>query len=232
MSSSAYQNNIFIMNKSNFSKKTFSHSTVTCVHWVCNGTKHFEESEPGTIAGFEKYFQNSSKQFSSLMIGLDGSHSTETVQWLKAQAEKSHMIQFVREVKIKLNYSHRERINGVGDDGMPVDEFDLSKSTTQLKRKLTEGWVDGVLRCENFDVQTKIDLLTAASSGDINQFLPISAGLFSHAVETMQEEIKNPKVIFFPAVPLAVHEWKGNPAKLVAFSPDAIVQASESYLDH
>ena len=77
----------------------------------------------------------------------------------------------------------------------------------------------------------KIALLTTALSGNVSEFIPISLVLFTQTVEEMHSEFKNANAIFFPAFPIEHDDWKDNPAKLVAFSKNLIVDVKYSGAD-
>lgn len=214
------------MKNSTHSSFSPSKIQISCVQWVQKGTARAETLLPGSIGGFEKYFNGSDSPLSSFFIGLTGNSRFETTNWLQRQAEKLDMHQYVTEVVIETQHTYQERINGIGADGLPSSEYDLIKSTTLLKDELTQKWIRTVLEC-NLDAQMKIDLLTAASSGSINEFIPVSTFLFSKMVEKMPSEFQNARVIIFPAIPLAVNEWQGNPAKLIAFKNEAIISVKQ-----
>lgn len=96
-------------------------------------------------------------------------------------------------------------------------------ATTALKQQLTCAWSQVVMSCEQLDIQNKIDLLTAATSNDINAFLSISAHLFSKAIEGIHPEFQEARAIIFPAIPLAHEEWHGKPVKMIAFKKETII---------
>lgn len=211
------------MNNINFPKFRQSKTTVSCLQWTPKGTLPSQTLQPGHIAGFEDFFRDSPDVLSSLLIGVTGNHSTETTAWLGTQADKAGMDQHVTIVEIGLFSTYTERINGVCADGLPSYEYDTTKATVVLKNKIQEAWVHVVLRCNGFSRQEKVDLLSAAASGIINKCLPLSSYLFSKTVEAMHHEFQNARAIIFPAIPIAYSDWKGNPARLIAFRKEAII---------
>lgn len=201
-----------------------SKTVVSHVKWTPNGTPPMETIHSGQLAGFEDYFRDSPDHLSSLIIGLVGNNRLEVISWLQLQAEKIGMTQYVTDITIELIHSYVERINGVDANGMASCEYDLTKPTIQLKNKILKAWSSVVINSYEFDAQSKIDLLTAASFGKINQFLPISSVLLSKAFENMHDEFQHARAIIFPGIPIACTEWKKNPARLIAFREDAIVK--------
>ena len=211
------------MNNIKFKHYNTRETVVSCLQITPKGALPSKTLQPGHISGFGDYFIDAPGKLSSMYIGLTGNHRTEVIAWSRRQAEQAGMEQHVTEVKIRLFRSYRERINGVTEDDLPSDEYELIKATTQLRVKLVDAWSNVISKCSEFDTQNKIDLLTAAMAGDVSKFIPISSILFSKVVEEMHYEFQNARAIIFPAYPIAYSEWKGIPARLIAFDADAIV---------
>lgn len=200
----------------------------SCIQWLPKGTSPTSVLQSGKIAGFEDYFANSSKHLSSMCIGLTGNHRFKVITWLQEVSNKLGLDQHVTEVKISLNHSFRDRINGADERGFATDEYDLIKATTALKNKFVAAWSTVVMQSQALDAQAKIDLLTTTLSGNTNDFIPISSTLFSKAVEGMDENFQKAKVIFFPAFPINRGNWNDNPVRLVAFRENVIVNIKNS----
>lgn len=215
----------------NQSCSTASCTTVSCVQWTQKGSSLDEHLKSGQLAGFENNFQDSTDHLSSMYIGLTGTHRFKVIKWLLEQANKLSLDQHVTEVKIMLKHTYRDRINGTDANGFATNEYDLIKATSSLKDQITSAWSSVVIKNQSFDANDKIGLLTAALSGNISEFIPISSILFAQTVEEMHFEFKNANAIFFPAFPIEHDEWKDNPAKLVAFSKDVIVDVKYSGAD-
>ncbi len=198
-------------------------TVVSCLQLTPKGESPSKTLRPGHISGFSDYFRDASGKLSSMYIGLTGNHRTEVISSLRKKAEQARMEQHVTEIKIRLFRTFRERINGITENGLPSDEYELIKATTPLRAKLVDAWSNVISKCPQFDTQKKIDLLSAAMTGDVSKFIPISSILFSKVVEEMPYEFRNARAIIFPAYPIAYSEWKGNPARLIAFDADAIV---------
>ena len=191
--------------------------------WIKRGEKPALAINPGEMSGFDKYFQGSPKTLSSFYLGITGTQRFEVADWLNKQALKLELDQYVTEFQVLLSHPFKARINGVDEDGQATDEYEVTKATAALKQQLAGAWSQVVMSCENMDHQTKIDLLTAATTDDVNAFLPISSYLFSKAVENMHPEFQSARAIIFPAIPQAYRDWKGKPAKMIAFKKETIV---------
>ncbi len=200
--------------------------TVSCVQWTPEGSAPLD-FKPGNLAGFEPYFENCRSPLSSLYIGLTGNKRFEIIGLLNQQAIKSGMVQHVAEVKIRMEHSYTERINGVDDLGSPIDEYDFIKPTASLKAKLMVAWGKCVM-ATRFDVDLKTQLIMAAVCAKINDSIAISSALLSRALEIMDPDIQHARSIVFPAFPLNCDEWKGNPARLIAFRKETIVGANST----
>lgn len=198
-------------------------ATTWHIQWVKRGEKPALAINPGEISGFDKYFQDASKNLSSFYLGITGTQRFEVADWLNQQAQKLKLDQYVTEFQVLLNHPFKDRINGVDEEGHAIDEYEVTKATDELKQQLAVAWAKVVMSCENMDHQTKIDLLTAATTGDVNAFLPISSFLFSKAVENMHPEFQTARAIIFPAIPQAFRDWRGKPAKMIAFKKETIV---------
>jgi len=205
-------------------------TTVSCVQWTPKGSAKVS-LKPGSLAGFEPYFKNSPANLASFFIGLTGHRRFDVVNWLNQKAIKSGMDQHVTEMKLELHHSYTERINGSDALGMPTAEYDLMKSTTALKEQITVAWCKAILREQRFQNYAKSVLLEKAVSSELNDFLVLSAELFSKAVEMMHPEFQNARVIFLPAIPVAYTEWNENPARLIAFKKESIVSVKSSVYD-
>jgi len=205
------------------SKPCSSKTIVSCVQWVCKGDAPHETLLPGCIAGFEHFFRNSTSPLSDSFIGLTGNSRLKTVGWLQQQAEKLGLHQCITEVTIEMRRTFQERINGVCANGTPCDEYDITKATTNLKTKLMQAWTSSVIEGIPVDKPFRSELIDTVESRNISNFIPISSFLFSMTVEKMPIEFQNARVIIFPASPLALEEWQGNPAKLIAFKKETIV---------
>jgi len=211
------------MNNIKFDRFSQTETVVSCLQITPKGELPSKALRPGHFPGFGDYFRGAPYKLSSKYIGLTGNHRSEVIAWSRKQAEKAGMEQHVTEVKIRLFRTYIERINGITKDNLPSDEYELIKATAPLRDKLLDAWSSVINKCSEFDTQTKIDLLTVAVSGGISKFLPISPILFSKLVEEMHSEFQNARAIIFPALPIAYSDWKGIPARLIAFDADAIV---------
>lgn len=198
-------------------------ATTWHIQWVKRGEKPVLAINPGEISGFDKYFQDAPKTLSSFYLGITGTQRFEVADWLNQQALKLELDQYVTEFQVLLNHPFKARINGVDEEGHAIDEYEVTKATAALKQQLAGAWAQVVMSCENMDHQTKIDLLTAATTDDVNAFLPISSFLFSKAVENMHTEFQSARAIIFPAIPQAFRDWRGKPAKMIAFKKETIV---------
>ena len=206
-------------------------ATVSCIQWTLSGTTPREPLEPGCLAGFERFFQNSSDHLSLMYIGLTGNHRFKAIRELQEHAKKLGMNQHVTEVKIELQHSFRDRINGTDESGLATVEYDLIKPTASLKSEFISAWSAAVMQSQSLDAKVKIELLKATLSGNINEFIPISSVLFSEAVEKMEYSFRNANAIFFPAFPIDQTNWNEHPARLVAFSKDVIVDIKRIDVD-
>jgi hypothetical protein len=215
----------------NPSLTTESCTIVSCVKWSLKGYSDDKNLASGQLAGFETNFEGSTEHLSSLYIGLTGNHRFKVIKWLMERANKLGLDQHVTEVKIKLKHTYRDRINGTDENGCATNEYDLIKATSSLKDQITSAWSSVVTDNQCFDEEEKNKLLTVALTGNINKFIPISSVLFAKTVEKMHSEFKNASAIFFPAFPIEQDDWKDNPAKLVAFSKDVIVDVKYSGAD-
>ncbi len=203
------------------------HKPTTSTGWHFQWVKAGEEPslaiKPGEIAGFERQFKDSAGQLSEFFLAVTGTQRFEVANWLNHQAGKLGLNQYVTEIQVTLKHPYQHRINGVNENQEPIDEYELLKATQSLKDQVALAWSEVVLSCENFDHQTKIDLMKAAASNDINAFLPISAYLFSKTIERMPEKFQSAQAIIFPAIPLACDDWYGKPVKMIAFRKETIV---------
>ncbi len=200
-------------------------STTWTIEWNKQGAPASETVNPGQIAGFESYFVDCADPLSSMLLGLTGTQRFETAAWLERQANKLGYEQYVKEYEIELSHTYIERINEMNATRQYCSELDLLKPTNSLKAKLMEAWSNVVMACEVFNNEVKIDLLNSAAQGNPNEFLTLSSILFSKSIETIAPEFPSLNAIFFPAVPINIQEWKGNPARLVAFHKELIVGA-------
>jgi hypothetical protein len=206
-----------------YSKSAPSKTIVNCVQWVSKGNARAEALRPGYIAGFEHFFKDSPSPLSEFLIGLTGNNRLETIAWLHQQAEKLGLHQCITEVVLEMRRTFRERINGICANGTPCDEYDITKATTNLKSNLMQAWTSSVTEGISVDKPYRSGLLDVVESRNISNFIPISSFLFSKTVEKMPFEFQNARVIIFPALPLALEEWQGNPARLIAFKKETIV---------
>jgi hypothetical protein len=198
-------------------------STTWHFQWIKKGQKPSLTINPGEISGFEKYFQNAPPTLSTFYLGVTGTQRFEVADWLNQQAQKLGLDQYVTEFQVSLNHPFQNRINGIDAQGNPINEYELTKATTALKHQLAGAWSQVVMSSDALDNQTKIELLTAAASGDVNEFLPLSSVVFSKAVENMHPEFQSARAIIFPAIPLAFKDWRGKPVKMIAFKKETIV---------
>ena len=198
-------------------------STTWHFQWIKRGQKPSLTINPGEISGFEKYFHNSPPTLASFYLGVTGTQRFEVADWLNKQAQKLSLDQYVTEFQVSLNHTFKNRINGIDAKGDPINEYELTKATTALKHQLAGAWSQVVMSNESLDTQIKIELLTAAASGDVNEFLPLSSVIFSKAMENMHPEFQSARAIIFPAIPLAVRDWRGKPVKMIAFKKETIV---------
>jgi hypothetical protein len=115
-------------------------ATVSCIQWTLSGTTPVEPLEHGYLAGFERFFQNSSVHLSSMYIGLTGNHRFKAIRQLQEHAKKLGMDQHVTEVKIELQHSFRDRIellkatmSGNTNEFIPISSVLFSEAVEKME---------------------------------------------------------------------------------------------------
>jgi len=214
-----------MINTFNDQDSKLSYSIAWHLQWVKAGEQPSHQIQPGKISGFSDYFSDIPDDWDEFYICISGNERFKVADWMRKKALELGMTQYITEVKIKLKRTFTERIQAINLDATKADEFELTKSVTKMKKKLAVAWSKSVMDNENFTIDDRLKLLTAATSNDLTAFLPISAKLFNQTILNMRDEFVNAKAILFPALPIWHNEWLNKPIKLVAFRKSVVITA-------